>query len=188
MQKTSPAEIKRHLQRNFIILLVGVLLAIFLVKLGVVDAILAQSKEFEFLAIFIAGMFFTSVLTVGVAVATLAALVADIGLWPVVIVGAIGSVVGDFILFSFVKDRISDDFMALINGGDDKGWRHIMKMAFWHRLLPILGFLLVASPLPDEIGLAMMGISKLSVKSFIWLSFIANFVGILIVGLVVLSA
>ncbi|MDP2695705.1 MAG: hypothetical protein Q8O87_00440 [bacterium] len=184
MQKTSPAEVKKHLYRNLVILTVGVLIAIFLVRLGIDDAIISASGRVQILANFLAGMFFTSVLTVGTAAVVLGELALDVGLVQLAFVGALGAIIGDLILFSFIRDRIADDFAALIHQQRYRGLRHILHLALWHRLLPVLGFILVASPLPDEIGLAMMGISKIKTHHLIFLSFFANFFGILIVGLV----
>jgi len=42
----------------------------------------------------------------------------------------------------------------------------------------------VISPLPDELGLAMMGLSKMKTSLFIPISFILNSLGILAIGLI----
>ena len=51
-------------------------------------------------------------------------------------------------------------------------------------LIPFIGALIVASPLPDELGLTMMGLSKMKTSLFIPLSFLLNFFGIMTVGLI----
>jgi hypothetical protein len=43
--------------------------------------------------------------------------------------------------------------------------------------------LIIASPFPDELGLMLMGLSKTNTKVFILLSFVLNFIGILVMGL-----
>jgi len=42
----------------------------------------------------------------------------------------------------------------------------------------------VASPIPDELGLAMMGLSKMRTSLFVPVSLVMNSAGILLVGLV----
>ena len=96
--------------------------------------------------------------------------------------GAIGSVIGDLIIFRFVRDRISDDFIALFQQVKIKRLVHILHLEIFRFLTPFIGALLVASPLPDEIGLAMMGISKIKTRYFIPISYFLNFIGILLIG------
>ncbi|KKR47070.1 MAG: hypothetical protein UT80_C0011G0001, partial [Parcubacteria group bacterium GW2011_GWC1_40_13] len=55
------------------------------------------------------------------------------------------------------------------------------KLFKW--LIPFIGALIIASPLPDEAGLAMMGLSKMKTSVFIPISFALNFLGILAIGL-----
>ena len=50
----------------------------------------------------------------------------------------------------------------------------------WLTLLA--GALLIASPLPDELGIALLGFSKVSTRYFAILSFVFNFLGILGIG------
>ena len=46
------------------------------------------------------------------------------------------------------------------------------------------GGLILASPLPDELGVAVLGFSKMRLKYFALLSFVFNFLGIAVIGLV----
>ena len=183
--RTSPSEIKKHLWRSVIILVFSVSLAVFLAKAGIFENILFASQGIKFLGNFVAGFFFTSVLTVGPAAVALGELAQANSIWLVALIGAAGAVIGDMILFRFVRDRITDDFIAIFKHTRFNHIRDIFKLAIFHWLLPVLGFLLVASPLPDEIGLAMMGVAKIKTGTFIALSFGANFFGIVLVGLVV---
>ncbi|MEK7557169.1 MAG: hypothetical protein AAB538_04290, partial [Patescibacteria group bacterium] len=47
-----------------------------------------------------------------------------------------------------------------------------------------LAGIIIASPLPDEIGIALLGFMKTRKKDFFLLSLVANFLGILAIGLV----
>ena len=49
-------------------------------------------------------------------------------------------------------------------------------------LFPFLGALLIASPLPDEFGVALMGLAKMPTSEFVPISFSLNFLGILVIG------
>ncbi len=60
----------------------------------------------------------------------------------------------------------------------------IFHLRFFRFFIPFIGALIIASPFPDEIGLAMMGIVKLEPKFLVPISFILNSIGILILLLV----
>ena len=181
---TNSKEIKSHLVKNLIILAISVSMAIFLAKTGIFENILGISKSVKFLGNFIAGLFFTSVLTVGPATVALGELAQMNSVFLVAFIGAIGSVMGDMIIFKFVKDRITDDFVALFERPKVQRLAHLLRLEIFRWLLPLIGALIIASPLPDEIGLAMMGLSKIKTHYFILLSFSLNFLGISLVGLV----
>jgi len=46
----------------------------------------------------------------------------------------------------------------------------------------LVGGLIIVSPFPDEIGVSLLGFSKMRTSWFISLSFVFNFTGILLVG------
>src|SRR3990167_7131268 len=58
--------------------------------------------------------------------------------------------------------------LALIGGAGGGFW--------W--VIPALGAVIIASPLPDELGLIMMGLSHIRTATFIVLSFMMNAAGI----------
>ena len=47
--------------------------------------------------------------------------------------------------------------------------------------MPLTGAIIIASPLPDELGLAMMGLSRVPIAAFIPISYTMNFLGILLI-------
>ena len=45
----------------------------------------------------------------------------------------------------------------------------------------MIGAIIIASPFPDEIGVSLMGISKMKTYQFILISFLLNAIGIFLV-------
>ncbi len=164
------------------ILAVSISIAFFIAQSGVLENFITQSQTIHFLGSLIAGFFFTSVLTVGPAAVALGEIAQAGTPFLVALIGAAGSVIGDLILFRFVRDRITDDFLAFFERQKFARLKQIFHLAFFRWLTPVIGALLIASPLPDEIGLAMLGISKIKTLVFIPLSYAMNFIGILIIG------
>jgi len=102
----------------------------------------------------------------------------------VAIVGGLGALIGDIIIFRFVKDRVSEHFAYLIKASRSERLFSIFKLKLFHWIIPFVGALIIASPLPDEIGVTMLGLSKMKSLHFILLSFILNSAGILVIGLI----
>jgi hypothetical protein len=48
-------------------------------------------------------------------------------------------------------------------------------------MLPVIGAIIIASPLPDEVGISLMGLSKISTPKFIFISYILNSIGLFLI-------
>jgi len=60
-------------------------------------------------------------------------------------------------------------------------WKSVSRSKVWKALIPVIAGLIIASPLPDEIGVALFGASKFEPKKFVFISYFLNFLGILII-------
>ena len=165
------------------IILFSVLIAVILAKTGAVKELLTATKEAEIVGSFLAGIF-VSIFTAAPATVALAEIAQSNSILLVAVFGGIGALIGDLIIFRFVKNHISEDITYLINKSKIKRLASVFSLRSFGWLVPFLGALAVASPLPDEIGLTMMGLSKMKMSLFVPLSFFLNFTGILIIGLI----
>ena len=134
-------------------------------------------------ASFIAGMFFTSVVTTAPAIAVLGELALEGNLLLVALAGGAGAVIGDYIIFAFVRDRVGDDIAYLLARTGTPRFFKLFHRRTFRWMLPFIGGLIIASPLPDELGLALLGIAKMRTSRFVLLSFTFNATGILLIGL-----
>ncbi|MDO8617415.1 MAG: hypothetical protein Q7N87_00765 [Candidatus Uhrbacteria bacterium] len=176
---------KNNLTKDIGIIVLSVIVAIVLIKTGAIEEMLKQTQDLWFLDSFIAGMFFTSVFTTVPAMVALgetAQLSQSVLL--VAIFGGLGALCGDLIIFRFMRDRFGEDILRLIRNSGNGKLRSVIRLKSFRWLTFFLGALIIASPLPDELGLTMMGFSKTKTSLFIPVSFIFNFLGILVIGLV----
>lgn len=173
---------KMNLIKDLGIIIVSIVIAFIFVKTGVLTNLLTSTQELKFIGSFVAGMFFVSVFTAAPATIVLVEISQSNSIFLVAFFGGIGSLVGDLIIFRFIKDRLSNDFLFLINKPNSERLKSIFRLKLFRWLVPFFGALIVASPLPDELGLAMMGLSKIKTSLFIPLSFLLNFFGILVIG------
>jgi len=175
---------RNNLTRDLIIVLIGVVLAVALVKTGVVKSLVVSGHDIRFLGNFLAGIFFISVFTAAPAAVVLVELAQTNSAWEVALFGGLGALVGDLIIFKFLKDNLADDLFYLIENTGLRKITAIFKSKFLKWIIPFFGAIIIASPFPDELGLVMMGLSKTKTWIFIPISFILNFLGILSIGLI----
>ena len=180
MQKRS----RNELIVDLFVIVLSVIIAVLIAKSNVIMDILAASEELEYISIFIAGVFFTSAFTVAPATVALSQIVQVNHLATVLIIGTIGAVIGDLILFYFVKDHLSEDVKYMLKGRKTKRLFLIFKHMRFRWLAQVVGAIIIASPLPDELGIFLMGFSKLRLSKFIIISATFNFLGILIISLI----
>lgn len=174
---------QRHLLQDFLIIAASLFLAWAIVHYEVVQGVVALLGGNFVLASFVAGMFFTSITTTAPAIVALAelALLGNVGV--VAVVGGMGAVVGDYLIFAFVRDRVSEDIAYLLKSTGTPRIFKIFRRKTFRRLLPFIGGLIIASPLPDELGLTLLGLAHMRTKSFVLLSFAFNTTGILLIAL-----
>jgi hypothetical protein len=154
-----------------------------IVHFNLVEHSLAQAGDGLLWASLIAGLFFTSLLTTAPAIAVLGELSLEGNLFVIALLGSLGAVAGDYLIYAFVRDRVSQDAAYLLRGPRMRRVLHIFKSRHFRRVLPVMGALIIASPLPDELGLALLGVSKLRTRTFIFIAYGMNFLGIVFIGL-----
>ncbi len=176
-----------NIMRDLAIIFLSAVLSVVIVKTQALDSVLAASGSLRLMSSFLAGVFFTSVFTTPLAAVVLAQIAKTNGIFVVALLGALGALVGDLLIFRFIRYDIADDLRHLLTKKQTERWSHIMHLKLFHFLTPLLGGLIIASPLPDEIGIAMMGLSDVSTSLFMPVSFFFNFLGIIVVGFVAKS-
>ena len=157
----------KHVRKDLLLLCASIVFAVVLSQTELARYILGLPQGLESAAIFLAGSLFTSVFTVAPSIVILGQLAVENSFPLVVFLGALGAVCGDYIIFSLFRNHIERDLHALIPS-----------------VLVAVGAVIIVSPLPDELGLTLMGLSKTNYRTFFIVSFIANAVGIAMVGLV----
>lgn len=172
--------------QDLAIITMSIVFAVFLVETSILSKILLSTLRLELFGSFVAGLFFTSIFTTAPAIVTLGQIAHSSGsVWSTALFGALGAVVGDLFIFKFVRDRLSEHFLELIkHEGYWKRVKALLRLKYFRWITFLLGGLIIASPFPDELGIGLLGFSKMKVKTFIPISFIFNFIGIVIIGFV----
>lgn len=174
---------RRRLWQDALIVAASVALAVAIVRYDWVGQLLSGAGDKGLFTAFVAGIFFTSLVTTAPAIAVLGELGLSLSPFALAVVGGLGAVVGDYLIFAFVRDRVSEDVAYLLERNKTPRFFKLFKRRTFRRFLPFIGGLIIASPLPDELGLAMLGMTKMNTGRFALLSFSFNAIGIFLIAL-----
>mgnify|MGYP001584680684 CR=1 FL=1 len=159
----------------------SIVAAIIILKFGWVNVIIESTKDMKFLASIVAGFFYTILPTSAIALVVFAKLASDHSIIQVSILGGIGAMVADLALFrltrKYMMHAIIDVSRTFFHG------RNILRKPSHARNLAmtVVGGIMIASPLPDEIGIAILELSEIKPFQFAILSGMLHTVGIFII-------
>lgn len=165
---------------DLFIFILSLSVAWWIIKTGVVHQIIDNILPFQFLAEFITGMLYTSFLTSPISVAMLLSLATEGNPIVIALLGGLGAAAMDLLIVKFFRK----------NKGDINEVSHELKLQRISKFLkdwniefmvPLMGALIIASPFPDEIGLLMLGASKLKYRDLAIISYLLNTAGILLI-------
>ncbi|MFA6458951.1 MAG: hypothetical protein WCV79_00955 [Candidatus Paceibacterota bacterium] len=173
---------KRWKYKNTLILLTSLLALFFISDSIYVSQIMNAISGLGYVGAFFAGFFFVSTFTIAPAGLVLYHL--SFVLDPILmsLIGGLGGVIGDFIIFSFFKDKVLEEITPIYNALGGSHLTRLVGTPYFAWFAPVLGALIIASPFPDELGIGLMGIAKLKKWQFITISFVMNTLGILAVA------
>ncbi len=128
---------------------------------------------------FIGGMLYVSSFTVAIGVLLLVSATESVPLIPLSLLAGLGGVIGDTVIFKFIRSSLRAELIYVY---EKLGGRFITKLFKRHKplssLLPVLGAIMIASPLPDEIGVSIMGVSRMRTIHFMIMTAFLNSVGV----------
>lgn len=166
------------LAQDVIMVAIGIAIAVLLVRTGILDTAIYTVKDYYILSSFIAGIFFTSAFTLAPASIALVHIAQTSPIGGVVLWGGLGAMCGDLVLFFYIRDKFAEDLMKLMKPSTLRYVLKSLHFGFLKWLSPIMGALIIASPLPDEFGIALLGMSKVRIIILLPISFIMNSIGI----------
>jgi hypothetical protein len=127
---------------------------------------------------FIAGILYVSASTAALGILMLSDLSQKLSAIEIAIIAGLGGVLADFLLFRYFRNNLLSEITPIYNklGG------HRLTKLMQHRLLrwslPIIGAIILASPFPDELGISLMGITKIKSYQFVLLCLVLDITGV----------
>lgn len=203
LYKTTERTIKRIQKyqwkyRNLLFLLLSFVFAYYMLKNPQIISFVENLGNFGYPASFVLGILFTYAFTVVPATIAIFSLGEVLNPFIIATIGAIGSVISNYIIFRLVRDRLikeintlSKEVKTLTKPVSDlffweelriRIWRVISRSKVWQILVPVFAGFILASPIPDEIGVAIFGAVKFNPEKFMIVSYLLHFVGILVIA------
>jgi len=163
-----------------IIIILSIIFGVYIIASGQIKEITSSLGEVGIFGVFIAGALYGYALTAAPAVAALIVFTNSYNPLIIAFIGAIGTMAGDYLIFHIIRDKLPKKSEKLFKLIGVKKLRELKKSKYsW--LLPLITGIIIASPLPDEVGVSLLGITHYNLEKFLLLSFILNFIGILII-------
>ncbi len=164
---------------NITILLLSIVLFYFFSKTGLAKNLILEIGKLGYFGALIVGIFFVSIYTITPASVALFYLAENHNLLLIAFCAGVGAMLGDYIILRFLKDKVYKEIKSIFNINKKTYLNKLFQTPYFAWLLPVIGAIIIASPLPDEIGIAMMGLSRVKHWQFLILTFLLNALGIL---------
>lgn len=135
-----------------------------------------------YFGLFISGIFWVFGFTAAPATLILYLLASQNNILLSGLIAGLGALTGDFIIFKFIRIEFSDEIKKLSKEKILSRLSNFIPKTIKKYLMIVLSCFIIASPLPDEVGVTMLAaLTKISNKSFVIISYTLNTVGILVV-------
>ncbi|MBX4196215.1 hypothetical protein KW805_01360 [Candidatus Pacearchaeota archaeon] len=175
----------RYPKLTLLIILVAV--AYYLFTIPTVVLYLSSLGNLKYWGILIAGLLFSFGFSTPFAVGLFLTLKPD-NILLAAIIGGAGAMLSDLSIFSFIRLTFMDEFQRLEKVKPvafmEREFHQILPKRLQRYLLYACAGFIIASPLPDELGVTLLsGFSTIKTRSFILFSFIFNALGIFLMFL-----
>lgn len=161
-------------------LLIGSLVALYYIAdTEVVHTLVGHLGTYGYAGAFVVGIFFVSTFTVVPAYVVLFHLAQVFDPFLVAIFAGAGGVLGDMLIFSFLRNGVFDELAPMLKKLKESYLVSLFKTPYFAWLTPVIGAIVIASPLPDELGVGLMGLSRVGLWQFALITFALNVAGLL---------
>lgn len=167
--------------KNTTLLVLSLIVLFLLADTAIAHSLIRQIGNFGYLGAFITGIFFVSTFTVVPASVVLFHLAQEFNPLIIALCAGAGGVIGDLLIFRFLKDGVFEEVRPLIARFGGSYIAALFRTPYFAWIVPVIGAVIIASPFPDEVGIGMMGLSKIRWWQFAILVFVLNTIGIFLI-------
>jgi hypothetical protein len=167
--------------KNTALLLLSLIIFFFFAEHPAIKNAISFIGNFGYLGAFFVGIMFVSIFTVAPAGVVLFYMADTLNPLGVALAAGAGGVVGDFLILKYLKDRVFLELKPVFMNHGGKPLRKLFKTPYFAWAVPILGAILIMSPFPDEVGLGLLGISKIKEWQLLGMLFLLDVAGVFLI-------
>lgn len=142
---------------------------------------LAFIGSFGYLSALLAGFLFASTFTVAIGGLLLLNLGHSYPPLLIALVAGLGALSSDFVIFSTLRHKIIGHINPVYRKVSGNHLKKILHTRYFAWSLPVIGAVIMALPLPDELGVSLLSISQIKPWQFLVISYCSHLVGISLV-------
>lgn len=169
---------KNYKYKGLTLIFLSVLLTVFLSGNDFLNQAIVKTSSIPIIGSFVAGILYASASTTAFGIFILLGLSKNLPAIEIAIFAGLGGAVADFVIFRFFKAGLFSEIRPIYNNLGGQHLTKFMRHRFLKWSLPIIGAVIIASPFPDEIGIGLMGLTKIKNYQFALLCLALDIVGI----------
>lgn len=167
--------------KNTTLLIASLVVLFFLADTDIAHALIRHVGTYGYVGAAITGIFFVSTFTVAPASVVLFHLAQEFNPILIALFAGAGAVIGDLLIFRFLKDGVFDEMRPLVKRLGGSHIAVLFRTPYFAWIMPVIGAIIIASPFPDEVGIGLLGLSKIKWWQFALLAFVLNALGIFVI-------
>jgi hypothetical protein len=167
--------------KNTALLIISLILFFFFAEHPLIKNTIAFIGNFGYLGAFFVGIMFVSIFTVAPAGVMLFYMADTLNPLGVALAAGAGGVVGDYLILKYLKDKVFYELKPILMNHGGKPLRKLFKTPYFAWFVPIVGAIIIMSPFPDEVGLGLLGISKMKQWQLLGMLFLLDVAGIFLI-------
>lgn len=153
-------------------------LTVLLIDTALVTAILVWFSKAGYLGAFIGGFMLVSSFTAAPGAVLLLSVANNVNLPLAVLVAAVGSSIGDWLILNVINDRIGLELKPVLKKLKIMPVINRLRRGKFRWTVVMIGAFITMLPMPDEFGVALMGLSNFDRKKVLLLCFFLNILGL----------
>jgi len=170
--------LRNYRYKNLTFTFISIGLAIFLSRYNLLNDSLFNLHHIPFIGSFIAGMLYVSAFTAALGIVMLSDSSTTLSPIEIALLAGLGGATADFAIFRFFRSNLIGEITLIYNR---LGGRHLTRLMY-HKCfrwsLPIIGAIIIASPFPDEIGISLMGLTRIKNYQFVLMCLALDTIGV----------
>jgi hypothetical protein len=173
--------IHQQKHHNILMLFLGLALAIILSRSSQFNNFIQGLGQFGYISAIIAGAMFVCTFTVATGAYIIFTLAKTLSPVELILFGMIGAVIFDMLVYKTIKNTVDKEILEAFNTPRFSHFKKILHTKYFAWMAPLIGLLVFLSPLPDELGISLLGLSKLRTYQFFFISILNHSLGMFLV-------